>query len=303
MKHIEQTSDKERLYTITISLITTFLSLIPSFYVTIISNSSTLLADLLRCVVEFLAILTAFIVTLKTKPQNLRYYNYGFGKLEHLSSIAVAGAMLVAFMVLFYVGINKFLMPAIPENTIPGLALSLLSVAGNLFLCLKNINLSKKTPSPIAVSQARLFRSKTFASAAVTLSLLLGMNFPDSIIGQYADAAGTFAVAAFLFYSGYELVFRSLGEIIDRSLEEGAQLLILKALIKFEANYSAILRIRTRRGGDKDYIELWLEFNGEYNLNKIQALIMDIKNEIKSHIRSAEILVIPVPYSKNVKDS
>jgi ferrous-iron efflux pump FieF len=292
---MDESSYKSRERTLTISLVLTFLSLFPTLYVALISNSLTLFADLLRCLVEFLAILVAFIIARKTRPENLQHYNYGFGKLEHLSSLIVAAALLIAFAITSIAAFHRLFAPQEVQNGQMGLYLGILSVFGNLYIWRQNSRLAGKTTSPISRSQARLFLSKTIACVVVVISLSAGMFFSHNIIGLHADAIGGLTVAAFLFYSSYQIIFHSLARLVDASLEEGAQLLILKSLVKYEASYKNVSSVRTRHGGDKNYIELWLEFDESLILRDIHDISEKICKEIESQIPATEVVIIPLP--------
>ncbi|MCO6430866.1 MAG: cation diffusion facilitator family transporter [Deltaproteobacteria bacterium] len=292
---MESESHGKRDRTLTFTLVATFLALLPTAYVTFISNSITLFADLLRCVVEFLAILIAYIISRKTQPKNLQHYHYGFEKLEHVSGLAVGGAMLVAFVVTAFAAVERLIHPVQVENAGLGLLLALLSVLGNLYIWGRNARLLAFAPSPLSVSQARLFRSKTLACTAVTASLTLSIYSPDTTLGMLADPAGSLAVAGFLLYSSYAIIFQSLGEIVDWSLEESAHLLIMKALVKYESHYTTLVGIRTRRGGEKNYIELSLEFDGRLALSEIHRRSQEISQEITRQIPAAEVTIVPLP--------
>lgn len=284
--------NKERQFILNLSLATTFLSLLPTAYVTFISNSLTLYADLLRSAVEFLAIAVAWFITKKSNPENLRYYNYGFGKLEHAGSIVVALAMFLAFMATTIVSIVRFLHPIPVENTYLGFILALLSVIGNAFVWYKNAKILKTTNSPISDSQAKLFRSKTFACSVVVFSLLISSFFSANAVIVYVDPLGSLVIGGFLLYSSYDLIFHSLGDILDQSLEEGAQLIILKTLVKFDSLYKDLFKIRTRRGGQKNYIELWLAFEGQLPLSTVQHSIETIKSDLERQLPGAEVLIV-----------
>lgn len=285
----------ERSRTITFSLLTTGASLIPTVYVAVISNSLTLFTDLLRCAVEFLAILVAFLISRQTRPENLKRYNYGFSKLEHLSSLTVGAAMAVAFIVATFSALQRIVAPEVVVNAGLGLILAVLSVLGNLYIWAKNAALARRAPSPITQAQARLFLSKTVACLVVAISLSMTIFFKESAIGMHADALGSLAVAGFLLYSSYHMIFHSLGEILDASLEENAQLLIMKTLVKFESQYKNFSRIRTRYGGEKNYIELWLDFDPTLRLEEIHKTTSAICKEIENIIPAAEVVIVPMP--------
>ena len=103
----------------------------------LISNSLTLFADLLRCLVEFIAIAITWVVSLKTTAKNAQFYHYGFSKLEHLASLAVGSAMMIVFVVALTSSIFRFFSPQSVHDVMLGLIFALLSVAGNIFIFYK----------------------------------------------------------------------------------------------------------------------------------------------------------------------
>ena len=88
---LEHRLKKENL--VLVALLSTLLSLLPTAYAAFISNSTTLLADLLRCLGEFFAIVASWVVLKKMSRNDTSRFNYGYGKLEQLGGIAVAAAL------------------------------------------------------------------------------------------------------------------------------------------------------------------------------------------------------------------
>ena len=142
---------------VVVAVCTTLLSLIPTAYAALISNSTTLFADLLRCLGEFFSILVSWIVLIKISRNETSRFNYGYGKLEQLAGIAVAAALFLTFLVSLTSGIRGLLLPEKLENAEFGFIFGLLSVIGNAFLWVSNYIADARSPSPIAESQWKLF--------------------------------------------------------------------------------------------------------------------------------------------------
>lgn len=289
-----QVEESARQGVLTLSLVTTFCSLIPTIYASVISNSAALFTDALRCSVEFLAIAITWLIARHISKESFRIYNYGFGKLEHLCSLAVACAMLAAFAVASFSAFMRLLNPQVVVNSGFGLLLSILSVAGNFFVWRRNVSVNLVAPSPIVASQTRLFLSKTLASLVVFVALLASSLSGATPWVQYLDPLGSIILAGFLLYSSYSLAFRSLNEILDRSLEEHFQLVILRILVKHDKDYRSLRKIRSRRAGDKSYVELFLGFDKGLVFQVVQESMTRIKNDLQAEIDKSEIIVIPV---------
>ncbi len=275
-----------------ISVLTTFLSLIPTAYAALLSNSLTLYADFLRCAVEHLSIVLAWILVRKMRSTGDHEFHFGFGKLERLSSLLVACAMLVTISVLFISAIVRFFEPRVIEDQMFGFILAVLSVGGNCFLWIKNANLSRDDNSPVLLSQVILFRAKTLASLIVVLSLGVTLLFPHTLLALYIDPAGSLCIALYLVPSLKGLFEESVPDLIDRALEESYQLLIVKTLVEYESEYEHLREIRTRKSGVKSYIYIHLEFKGDQPTEKTIDTARRLRKHIEEQIPASEVQIV-----------
>ncbi|MEZ4753116.1 MAG: cation diffusion facilitator family transporter [Bdellovibrionota bacterium] len=276
---------------ISLAVITTFLALFPSLYVWSISNSTALLADVLRSLSEFLAIFLSWSILRGVNKNKWSGYNYGFGKIEQLASLAVGCALFFSFLIILVAAILRFYNPEPLQNISMGLGLSVLSIIGNAFLWFKNHETCISNPSPVINSQRKLFRAKTFACIIVAVSLALPY-FIDLSWGIYADPIGSVLIALFLLYNAIAIATSSLDDLLDRSIGEAYQLTILKTLIKHEAEYKGLDKIRSRRLGARAHIEISLDVDGDRSLRDIELSTAKIKAEIKESIPEAEVIFI-----------
>ncbi len=277
---------------VTFAAVSTFLSLIPTAYVAFASNSAVLLADFIRCAVEFAAIFLSWLVVRRMMRSDSSYYDYGFGKWEQLASLAVAVAMLVSFLLVLLVALNRLYEPARVENVLVGFVFSLLSVGGNLALWLHNRFISKRESSPILESQARLFRAKAIASLVVVASLGLSMA-PNFEWFMYADPLGACIVAGFLLHSALVLFSSSMQDLLDRSIEEARRLAILHILVKHESRYEGLVSLRARRSGVQTYVDIELEFSGDKKLSEVTSICDQISADISAGISKSQVNIRP----------
>lgn len=277
-----------------ISVISTGLSLLPTLYVTVISNSLVLVGDLLRCVFEFVAVLLSWMVIRRVSRGDETFYDYGFGKLEQLGSLVVAFAMLGASAIVGFTASQRLLSPTPLENGMLGFILGVLSVLGNGAVTLYNRHLAAKDPSPILESQWKLFRAKAVASFVVVVSLGLGLSIPGSPVSLYADSIGSIVLSAFLLYSAYGLFSSSMSDLLDRSIEEALRLRLFRVLIEHESRYQGFHGIRARRVGRRIFVDVFLEFSEEMKLRDVGKEISIISETLTKVIPGSELSVIPV---------
>lgn len=277
---------------ITLAVVTTFISLFPTAYVALTSNSSVLFADLIRCGVEFLAIFLSWIVVRKISRGDESFYDFGLGKWEQLATLAVAAAMMLSFLVITFIAFSRLYFPVEVHNTGLGLLLALLSVAGNAYLWRYNARIGSFGGSPIAESQSRLFRAKTLVSAVVASSLACSEWGAGAWL-LYADPIGSCIVAGFLLRSALTLFASSTQDLLDRSIDEARRMIVLKGLIKHEASYDGLLAIRTRRSGMRIYVEVDLQFDGDRTMSDVSRICDVISSDIASALPKSRVHITP----------
>lgn len=276
-----------------VAVVSTFLSLIPTAYATLLSNSVILLTDLLRCLVEFCAILLSWLILRHVSRSDSSRFNYGYGKLEQISSIAVAVAMLGTFLAVMISALLRILSPQPVENAGFGFVLGILSILGNVTLWRVNYSLAKQSASAVMESQWRLFRAKSCASIIVVASLLPSMFGPLGEEYWWTDPLGSLILAGFLLYSAMGMFSSSMRELLDSSLEEGLQLVILKTLVQFESEYRGFRSMRSRRSGNKVFIELFLEFEPSLSIEAFSAAAARMTDELHKSISGSEVTIVP----------
>lgn len=282
---------RERL--VLVGMVTTFLSLIPTVYAAAVSNSIVLLADLLRCTAEFLAILISWLILRRMLKTDRVAYNFGFGKLEQIANVAVASALLFTFLVSLISAIQRFISPVVIEGTLFGFLFALLSVIGNCLWWGKNYLVNRSSPSPVIDAQARLFRAKAFATTVVAVSLGVPMLVGSGPWTVYLDPVGSLILASFVLYSAYVMASHAMPDLVDRAVDESIQMLIMEVLIEHEKEYLELVRIRSRRSGNRPYVDIFLLFDGELQLKLVQHNIEIIKKALEEKLPGAVIGVIP----------
>jgi cation diffusion facilitator family transporter len=285
------TLDRERLVLIAVG--TTFLSLLPTAFVAFISTSTTLLADLLRCVGEFFAILVSWLVLRRMSSGDSKRFNYGYGKLEQLGGIAVAAALFLTFLVSLFSGIRGLISPQQVENAQLGFFFAGLSVVGNGFMWAMNYITDSKQPSPIAESQWRLFRAKTCATLVVMVSLATALHASNSFLKLYIDPIGTIALSVFMLWQAYTLTSASVPDLIDYAIEESLQGALDTIVEEHRHLYVKVEQVRSRRNPQKVFIEIFLSFEPQLPFHEVHNRVMTIKRAIEARFPRSDVTVIP----------
>jgi cation diffusion facilitator family transporter len=267
----------------------------PDLVAAILSHSLTMLADVLKCANELLATLLSWLALRKVGRGKPYYFDYGLGKLENLTSIIVAWLMFLSLIIVVYSAVGRFREPHELNMTGVGLGIIFMVIGGgaNIWLWIKNYRVARRGHSPIMESQWRLFRAKAVADITVLATLVLSVVLRRHPWAHYIDPCGSLVIAGFLLFSIYHVLANSVNDLLDRTLDESLQLVIVKDLAAFYDHYKAIHGVQSRRSGSNIYIEIFLEFDGAKKMHEVQEIINKIKTAIEQHIKGSFVAIVP----------
>ena len=281
--------------TVLISLIIDFVLWIPDIVAAILSGSIVLFADAVKCANEIIATFLAYITIRRMVKGGAGAYDYGMGKMETITSVITGGVMFVSLVIVFLVALYRIAVPAelMHEGVYLGIVLMVTGVCMNSWLWLKNYRFNQREPSPIMDSQWRLFRTKAFSDFSVLVALIASMELSAYSWSLYIDPCASFVIAGFLLFSGYRVITTSLPDLLDKTLDEELQMVIVRHLAVFFHEYTALHGVRSRRSGSNVYIEIFLEFDGEKKMCEVQEIINRIKVSLEAHISRSSVSVVP----------
>ncbi len=172
------------------------------------------------------------------------------------TSIITGGVMFVSLLLVFFVAIYRIAVPAglVHEGAHLGVFLMVIGVSMNTWLWQKNYRLNKKEPSPIIDSQWRLFRTKAISDFSVLVSLIASLALSHYAWSLYLDPLASFIIVGFLLTSGYRVISTSLPDLLDKTLDEELQPVIVRELAVFFNDYTELHSVRSRRSGSSEYI-------------------------------------------------
>ncbi len=284
---------KER--TVFLSLVVDFVLWIPDIIAAILAGSITMFADVVKCGNEILATFFAWLTLRKLSRGHQGSYDYGMGKFETMTSIVTGAVMLVSLVLVFYTAISRIMVPEVLN--IGGVALAIvmmtIGVSVNTWLWLKNYRLACKEYSPIMESQWRLFRTKAFSDLSVLSALILSVVLHQFWWSVYIDPFASMIIVGFLFTTGYRVITSSLPDLLDKTLDESLQIMIIQDLTEFFDEYEAFHGVRSRRSGSNVYIEIFLEFDGDRKMCEVQETIDRMKASLESRIPKSSVTIVP----------
>ncbi len=257
------------------------------------SNSLTILSDFFKESADFISVFFALLTLRVVNRHPNEKFSYGVGKLENLVSIGVAILMLLSALFIIYQAFARIANPEHPHGTIPGILIFSVSAVFSYFMYLRNQTLLKLQKSAIVESQVSLWYSKAWLDGLMTTSLLAGIVLKGYSWSAYLDPIVSLMGAGLLLYGAWEVSTSSVNDLLDASLEEASQLLIMRKLAEHFDDFESVLKIRTRHSGTNIYIEIFLGFNADMTLMMVQEKMRHIANDIQNNFLGAEVVIVP----------
>jgi cation diffusion facilitator family transporter len=257
------------------------------------SNSVTIMGDVLKEATDTLSVLAAFLTIRAVRRSASHQFSYGIGKLENLVSIIIGVIMMACGIFVTIRAIHHFSHPIMPEGTQAGIALFALYACVGYWIWARNKRIVAQQPSAIMESQARLWFSKASFDVVMGSGLLLALIFRQSEWSWYIDPIASLVGVLFMFHAAWGMASSSVGDLLDATIEESVQLKIMSGLVVHIDSYERIHKVRARRSGPNVYVEIFLEFNPNELMGVVQTKIDALRADLESQIPGTDVSIRP----------
>jgi ferrous-iron efflux pump FieF len=261
------------------------------------AQSAVLLADFLKTTLEFVAVLLAWFAMRRLARGGGGTYEYGVGKLENLSSLFVAVLMILVFLVISANAVRGLVSPSHVGGI--GVAISLVAqvVYGgiNAWLWRRCRRAAQDEDSPLMAAQAKLFFTKLFGNVFILASLSSSLALADRAWSVYIDPLASLVIAGSILASAIGVFSSSVYDLLDGTLEEKDKLEIMRELVRHYDRYDVLYGVRSRRAGNRVFIDIHLGFDRERTIGDVEQDIAAIRGAVMPHFRNASVTVVLGP--------
>ncbi|MDD1695152.1 MAG: cation-efflux pump [Methanoregula sp.] len=287
-------AEKERERALFFNILAGVASVIPKLIAAILSGSVTLYASVLKTINEALGIIVSWMIARKIARGDPGTYDYGMGKYENIARIITGGVLLVSVIILVIIATFRLLFPAVlgSSGIAVGMAIAVIMIVIDTWFWSRNYRIAEREPSPLMDSQWRLFRLKAFANIVVLAALVLAVLCATWPWAVYIDPIASLVIIGILFRSGYGMIQQSLPDLLDRTLEEELQLVVIRELADHFDRYEQVHAVRSRRSGGNIYIEIFLEFQGDMRMSDVQDTMDAMKQSLEVKIPKSSVNII-----------
>ena len=100
-------------------------------------------------------------------------------------------------------------------------------------------------------------------------------------------------LAGFLLFSAYRVASCSVYDLLDQTLAEALQFIILQELAAYFDEYERFHGVRSRRSGGDVFVEILLEFDGNRKMAEVQSVINEMKVRLEHKIQNSHVSIVP----------
>jgi divalent metal cation (Fe/Co/Zn/Cd) transporter len=207
--------------------------------------------------------------------------------------VFVGVLMLLGVLVILVNAVRNLMSP----GHISGLGVYISGVAQVVFagintrMALHAHRMSLAAPSPIVTAQRQLFASRAFGNVFILLSLGLSLWLHEQPWSVYIDPVASLVIAGFIGFSALGVFTSSFNDLLDRTLDEEQQVIILSELAAHFDDYENLHGIRSRRSGSHVFIEIFLECDPERRVGEVQAFMDRLRKALEARITNSRVVV------------
>jgi len=244
----------------------------------LLTGSAGLLSVALETLVNVAAALMTYLaVRISARPADLDH-RYGHEKVEDLSA-GIEGMLILATVIsIVYVSVKKFIHPEPLQHLGIGIALGGASALVNFLVATVMLKIARKEDSPALDADAHHLLSDVLTQvgvlAGVALVWLTSWVWLDPLIGL--------VVAASITLVGLKIVSRSGEHLLDFALPPEEEKKILDVLSKPRPNVLNFHAFRTRKAGNRRFVEFHLVVPGEMTVEEAHSLCNEIESDIQA---------------------
>lgn len=275
-------------------------TMVPTVAVAVLSGSVVMLSDVADYGKSFVANAVALRILRRIRRGEIREYDYGAGKMEQIGSIFGSLCFLGGLAGLGIYAFHRLLHPVPLDGGFAalGMGVQAASMAVNGCLWRRHRRLARETRAPLMEAQWRHNRTDALGSLAVFLALGLTVGLRRFSWAMHIDPACAL-VYVFAASGTYGAVLRdAFRDLLDETLAEDLQIKIMRRLAKHYDGYETFHGVRSRRSGNRMFIEIALGFDPERPVGEATDTAESLRAGIEADIPLSEVSVVLKPMER-----
>lgn len=279
---------------IAVNALLAFLKLLAGF----LSGSYAVIADGIDSVSDIVSSVVVLIAArIIARPPNIKF-PYGYKKADTIATKVLSFIIFFAGAQLAYSTVRMFVSGEVLEA--PGLLaiwVTLISIAGKLFLALMLFRTGKKVESTMLIANARNMRNDILLS----ISVLAGLLFIYILDKPLIDRIVAFLISLFIMYEGFRIFMKSNIDLMDGIDNTDVYNRLFDSVHSVRGAHNPH-RVRARKIGHYYMINLDIEVDPDLSVKDAHDIAKHVENSIKSNLRNIYDVMVHVEPLGNMEE-
>lgn len=274
-KENEKIAMRVSIITIIFNVLLSVFKLIAGF----LGKSSAMLSDAVHSISDVFSTVVVMVGIKISNREADKEYPYGHERMECIAAIILAMILFVVGFTIGYTGIMKVIEGNYNEIQVPGM---IALIAAVVSIVVKEGMYwytrwgAKKINSGSLMADAWHHRSDSLSSIGSLLGII-GARMGMAIL----DPIASVVICFFIFKVAYEVFMDSVYKLTDRSCNEDV-ISEMRELIVQENGVNEIDKIKTRLFGNKIYVDLEIQADGEKSLEETHRIAHNVHDKIEN---------------------
>ncbi|MBI2852478.1 MAG: cation transporter [Chloroflexi bacterium] len=254
---------------------------------TVLTGSISILAQAVDSFLDVLAVgLAFFAVVIALKPAD-EEHPFGHGKTENIAAVVQSLLLFIAATMIAYSAILRIISGEPVRRTEVGIGVMIVSISVSFFLSRHLLRVSHATDSIALEAIARNIAADVYSAAgvlgAMTVIYFTRLNIIDPLVALL--------IAALIARSGYKMMRKSFGVLIDVRLPEEEEEIIRQTLMEHTGEFAGFHGMRTRKAGSQRFIDLHLVMRRDISVEEAHHMCDHLEEDLKGKLKDVSVTI------------
>ena len=250
------------------------------------SHSVAMLASMADSALDLMASLLNMLAIRHALTPADAEHRFGHGKAEPLAGLAQGAFIAASALFLIIEAVQRIANPAPIDNSVPALAVMVVSIAVTFGLIAYQRRVVKQTGSIAVEADSGHYASDLLSNLGVIAALILSAWFGWTL----ADPILALVVAGILVWTAIGVGRRSLDQLMDRELPDEDRMRI-RAIAESQPGVIDAHDLKTREAGLSTFIQLHLRLKSDMTLAEAHKVSDSVERAIAEAYPSAQIII------------
>ena len=260
----------------------------------VVAHSSAMISDAIHSASDVFSTIVVIIGIKLASKESDREHPYGHERMECVAAIVLSMVLFITGLAIGEDAAENIIKGNYETMEVPGvlaLVAAIVSIATKEIMYWYTRHYAKKLDSSALMADAWHHRSDAFSS----IGALIGVG--GAILGfPIMDSIASLVIFVFIAKAAYSIFKDAMDKMVDHSCDEKTE----KEIYDYVISHDDVLGIdllQTRIFGNKIYIDLEIEVDASYSLEKAHAVAEDVHKNIEQRFPKVKHIMIHVnPY-------